>query len=185
MAVTTGTHVGPWTEEDLVGLPDEARRYELLEGTLLVNPPPRAVHQLVGFKLATALSDAATPGFLVVEAVGVRLPEGSMFIPDVLVAARDVVLADHSGILDPAAVALVVDVVSPGSRTADRVTKPAVYARAGIPSFWRIELDDGPLIVTYRLEGGHYLESGSARPGEPLTVSEPFPCTVDPAVLQP
>lgn len=190
--MAVGVHIGPWTEEDLVGLPDDLQHYELLEGILLVNPPPGGAHQLVSFKLATALHAAALPGLVVVEAMGVRLPDGSMFIPDVLVAQRDVVVANHSGILDPGAVALVVEIVSPGSRTTDRITKPTVYARAGIASFWRVELDDGPLVVAYRLEHGRYrlehgryLEIATARPGQPLTVDQPFPVTVDPADLQP
>lgn len=176
-------HPGPWTEADLIGLPDETRRYELLEGTLLVNPPPAGAHQLVSLRLARLLDDAATPGLVVVEALGVRLPDNTMFIPDVLVATGDVVRADHSGILDPSAVALVVEIVSPSSRTTDRLTKPAVYAAAGIASFWRVELDGGPAVFTYRLEHGRYVEVGSATPGERLVVDEPFPITIDPADL--
>ncbi|MDQ6615829.1 MAG: Uma2 family endonuclease [Actinomycetota bacterium] len=178
-------HVGPWNEEDLVGLPEDTQRYELLEGTLLVNPPPGGAHQLVSLKLARALYAAATPGLVVVEAMGVRLSDDTVFIPDVLVAARPVVVANTSGILDPADVALVVEIVSPGSRTIDRLTKPAVYARAGIASFWRVELDDGPAIFAYRLEQDGYVEAGSARPGESLVVNEPFPVTIDPGDLRP
>jgi len=180
-----GTHVGPWKEEDLVGLPTDTQRYELLEGTLLVNPPPGGAHQRVSLKLAGVLDSAAPSGLAVVESMGLRLPENTVFIPDVLVATRDVVLADKSGILDPACVRLVVEIVSPGSRTTDRVTKPAVYARAGIASFWRIELEDGPALVAYRLDLGRYIETGTARPGERLVFNQPFPVTIDPGDLRP
>lgn len=108
-----------------------------------------------------------------------------MFIPDVLVAARDVVLANTSGILDSADIALVVEIVSPGSQTIDRLTKPALYAGAGIASFWRVELQEGPAIFAYHLERDHYVEAGSARPGERLVVNEPFPVTIDPSDLRP
>jgi Uma2 family endonuclease len=185
VAVIVGAHVGPWTEEDLVGFPEDGQRYELLEGTLLVNPPPGGAHQRVSLKLAGVLDAAAPPGVVVVEAMGVRLPDGTVFIPDVLVAEREVVVANHSGILDHDAVALVVEIVSPGSRTADRLTKPAVYAQAGIASFWRVELDDGPAVVAYHLEQGRYVETGIALPGKPLTIDRPFPATIDPADLQP
>jgi len=183
--MAVGAHVGPWNEEDLVGLPADTQRYELLEGTLLVNPPPGGAHQLVSLKLASVLYAAATPGLVVVEAMGVRLPDDTVFIPDVLVATRDVVVANHSGILDPADVALVVEIVSPGSRTIDRLTKPAVYARAGIASFWRVELHDGPAVFAYRLDHDRYIEAGSARPGELLVIDEPFPITIDPDRLRP
>lgn len=150
-----------------------------------MNPPPGGIHQRLSLRLASALDAAATSGLTVVEVMGVRLPEGSVFIPDVMVASADAVLANRSGILDPSAVALVIEIVSPGSRTLDRFTKPTVYARAGIANFWRVELDDGPLIVTYRLEQGQYVETGSARPGETLTVDTPFPFTIDPVALKP
>jgi Uma2 family endonuclease len=185
MAIAAGTHFGPWREEDLVGLPDEARGYELLEGTLLVNPPPGGPHQTASRRLANLLEAMAPPGLFAVEGMGVRLPDNTMLIPDVLVAVREMVLSNTSGILDPTDVALVVEIVSPGSKITDRVTKPAVYAGAGVASFWRVELKEGPAIFAYRLEQGRYVEVGAARPGERLVVHEPFAVSIDPADLQP
>jgi Uma2 family endonuclease len=185
MAMAVGAHVGPWTEEDLVGLPSDTQRYELLEGALVVNPAPSGAHQRVSLMLAAVLDGAATPGWAVVQAMGVRLPDDTVFMPDVLVVTRDAVLANHSGILDAADVALVIEIVSPGSRTTDRLTKPAVYSRAGIASFWRVELTDGPAIFAYGIEDGRYAEVGSARPGERLMVEEPFPITLDPSDIRP
>jgi Uma2 family endonuclease len=185
MAIATGTHYGPWSEEDLIGLPDEARGYELLQGTLLVKPLPGGPHQVLSWKLVNLLEAAAAPRRMVVQALGVRLPDNTMFIPDVLVASREVVLANTSGILDPADITLVAEIVSPGSRIMDRLTKPALYAGAGISSFWRVELEDGPIIFAYALEQGRYVEVGAARPGERLTLSKPFAVSIDPADLQP
>jgi len=185
MAIVAGTHFGPWHEEDLGGLPDEARGYELLEGTLLVNPPPGGRHQAVSRKLANLLEAAVGSGLMAVQELGVRLPDNTMFIPDVLVANREVVLANTSGILDPTDVTLVAEIVSPGSRIMDRLTKPAAYAGVGIPSYWRIELENGPVIFAFGLEGGRYVELGAARPGEQLVVNEPFAVSIDPAELQP
>ena len=50
----------------------------------------------------------------------VRLPDNTVLVPDVLIAEREAVLDNTSGILDPAVVRLVAEIVSPGSRTADR-----------------------------------------------------------------
>lgn len=183
--MAVGVHVGPWTEEDLVGLPEDGQRYELLEGALLVNPPPGGRHQRVSLRLAGRLDSIVMAGLAVVEAMGVRVPGGSLFIPDVLVAERDAVLANDSGVLDAEVVRLVVEIVSPGSRTQDRLTKPALYAQAGIPSLWRVELDDGPAISAYQLEDGTYVEIATARPGERLELDEPFPVSLDPADLSP
>ena len=185
MAVAAGAHFGPWSEGDLLGMPEDGQRYELLEGALLVNPPPGGPHQLLSWEVVNHLKRTAPSRLVVVEAMGVRLPEDTMFIPDVLVAERDAVLANRSGILDAAVVSLVVEIVSPGSRTTDRLTKPALYAGAGIASFWRVELEEGPAVFAYRLHQGTYLEACIARPGGHLEVGEPFPISLDPTDLRP
>lgn len=185
MAIAAGTHFGPWSEEDLVGLPDEARGYELLEGTLLVNPPPGVPHQGVSWLLTGLLRAAAGPDVMVVQELGVRLPDRTMLIPDVLVGNRELLLPNTSGILDPTDVILVAEIVSPGSKIMDRLTKPALYADAGIPYYWRVELENGPAVFAYGLEGGRYVERGSARPGERLTLNKPFAVSFDPADLRP
>jgi Uma2 family endonuclease len=95
------------------------------------------------------------------------------------------VLADQSGILDASAVLLVAEIVSPRSRAIDRLTKPPLYAQAGIPSLWRVELEEGPSVFAYRLEDGHYVEVAWAEPGHVLTVDQPFPLSLDPASLRP
>ena len=184
MVIAAGAHVGPWCEEDLVDLPDDGQRYELVEGALLMNPPPGGLHQRVSLKLAGVLDAAAPAGLFAVEAMGVRLPDDTVLTPDVLVASRDAVLEDQSGILDASVVCLVAEIVSPGSRTTYRLTKPALYARAGIGFFWRVELEDGPMIVAYRLHEGRYVESASAQPEELLVVDEPFPASVAPGDLR-
>ena len=60
---------------------------------------------------------------------------------------------------------------------------PALYAQAGIPCYLRVELD--PLhVVAYRIGAdGMYEEVTRVEPGEVLTLTEPFPITIDPAVL--
>ena len=150
-----------------------------------MNPPPAGPHQRVSGKLFGLLDATTTAGFAVVEGMGVRLPDDTLFIPDVLVANRDAVLANTSGVLDPADVALAVEIVSPGSQIMDRLTKPAVYARVGIESFWRIELAGGPAIFAYRLDRDRYVEAGSARPGGLLVVDRPFALSIDPGDLAP
>ncbi|MDT7799235.1 MAG: hypothetical protein QOI78_2668 [Actinomycetota bacterium] len=80
-----------------------------------------------------------------------------------------------------------IEVMSPGSITADRTGKPAEYARAGIPHFWRVEneTDDvrGLTVFRYRLDPttGVYTSSG-AHKGK-LAVSDPFDFAMDLADL--
>lgn len=37
---------GPWAFADLVELPDDGRRYEVVDGLLVVSPPPSQAHML-------------------------------------------------------------------------------------------------------------------------------------------
>jgi len=57
------------------------------------------------------------------------------------------VIAANSPLLSPAEVLLAVEVVSPGSVTTDRITKPAQYAAAGIANFWRVETEPDELVL--------------------------------------
>jgi Uma2 family endonuclease len=182
--VVPAMHTGPWTERDLLALPEDGQRHELLEGSLLVSPPPAGRHQYAATQLELVLAPAAPSHLVVVQGLGVRLPGVNLFIPDVLVGEREAVMNDRSGILDPAPVHLVVEIVSPNSEMKDRVIKPQVYAQARIPTCWRIELEEqGPRIEAFRLRGRTYVSDGSAGPGEQLVVQRPFPLSLDPLRL--
>lgn len=81
----------------------------------------------------------------------------------------------------PEHVLLVVEVVSPGSETTDRIVKVDQYAKAGIPFFWRIEqaATGVPIIYTYVLDPA----TKAYRDGEMFTgvikAAAPFSVTVD------
>jgi Uma2 family endonuclease len=115
MSVTTAR---PWTVEDVYALPEDGMRHELLDGTLLVNPPPSVGHQLAAARLRTALARSAGAAHEVLEAVGVLLPSG-LLVPDVVVAQAAAV---HRGGRELRArdVVAVIEIVSPSSRTKDR-----------------------------------------------------------------
>jgi len=52
-----------WTLADLAGLPEDGCRYELVDGALLVSPPPTQRHQELGSNLRDVLQQAAAPGW--------------------------------------------------------------------------------------------------------------------------
>ncbi len=173
-------HAGPWSEEDFLALP-EGRRIELLDGELLVTPSAAHARQRLSMRLAMALDAAAPPGFEVLEAINVRLATGRILIPDLAVITTPGIEVVVSEARD---VALVVEIVSPGSVVTDRAVKPQLYAAAGIESYMRIELGrDGPSAVSYRLRDGRYAEESTAPPGGLLHLREPYPLRVDLAAL--
>jgi len=49
-------------------------------------------------------------------------------------------------------------VISPSTRKTDLFAKPGEYAEAGIPLFWRVELDPDLVVHAFRLTAGAYAE---------------------------
>lgn len=143
-----------WTVDDLDGMPDDAR-YEVLEGTLLVSPLERNLNLDAAISLRRQLDPRLPLGWVAEREVGVRLGQDGL-VPDVVVLRHPrTAPRNQLGVL-PADVALVVEVVSPTSRKRDRLLKPAVYAEAGIPAFWRLELEPQPRLLAYALVAGAY-----------------------------
>jgi Uma2 family endonuclease len=160
--------VGGWTTEDLDRMPVTNVRYELTDGALTVSPSPSNTHQNLSGLLLARLVAEVPPGLVAAQAVEIRFARRLTRIPDLML-----VRSDEPGRhwFAPAEVAVAIEIESPGNHIEDRTTKPAIYARYGIPHHWRIEPQ--PLTVTtYRLgEGDTYHETGR---GERLRVSEPL-----------
>jgi Uma2 family endonuclease len=176
-------HVGPWTVEEVLALPPDGQRHELVDGSLLVTPAPSAAHQRATSHLWLALSTAASGDVEVLEGINVRLGATRMFIPDVVVTSCP---GAQFSVLDAASVLLVAEVVSPSTVAVDRMLKPQLYAAAGIPHYLRVELDGagGPSVAAFDLTGGEYRPVAEARAGELLRLEAPVPVTLDPATLR-
>lgn len=176
-------HIGPWTERDYLALPDDRRRIELLDGGLLVSPAAGGRHQRLSSQLWYALGRAAPRSMEVLEAVNVRVGPGRILIPDLVVVTRPGL---DLTVWDPPQVAMVVEIVSPGSVATDRAIKPPLYAGAGIEHYLRVELGTpSPSAVACRLRGGHYVQAAAAQPGQLLRLAEPFPVDLDSPHWQP
>ncbi len=172
-----------WTFEDLRRLPDDGRRYEIIDGSLHVSPAPTPRHQRAARRLGQVLDEAAPADLEAVEAVGVDCGR-SVLQPDVIVA-RVAAFALDAVTFVPADVLLAVEVVSPSSVRMDRLVKPSVLAQAGVPAYWRVELDEpgAPLVAVYTLHGDVYREVLTARAGESVTVDAPYRVQLRPAEL--
>jgi Uma2 family endonuclease len=152
-------HRPPYTVDDLFEMPDDGNRYEVFGGSLLVSPAPAPIHQLVTDELRLIFRLALPRGVLALTGLAIRTPEDDGPIPDIVVTTADV--RAIPGALPHHFVYTVVEVVSPRSRLMDRSYKPELYAEAGIPCYWRVELKPShayrgpfPLIVVQLRDGG-------------------------------
>ncbi len=58
------------------------------------------------------------------------------------------------------------------------------YARASIEWYWLVDTDPDLMVTVLRLLGTTYVEHATARAGETLSVSEPFPVRIDVSALR-
>lgn len=147
------------TAEEYDALPENSLR-ELVDGVIHMMAPPTFWHQIVKDTLRTLLRAVKPNDLVVLSEAQVRLADGLRRIPDVVALRRSAYRRDRNQCL-PADVVLVVEVVSPGSESTDRILKPIEYARAGIEHYWRVEIAPEIVVNTYRLgESNTYQSTG-------------------------
>ncbi len=139
------------------------------------------MHQRAAHRLAVLL-DAAADGFEVLPAVNVNLSGGALVIPDLTVVRAEAATGDRC-FVDAGDVLLAVEVTTADSAVTDRVTRPALYAEAGIRHLWRLDLEPAPHLWVGTLEGGVYATVARIPAGRSARVPAPLAVQLDPADL--
>jgi Uma2 family endonuclease len=98
-----------------------------------------------------ALEATCPPEYDVTQAVEIRISSRRSLTPDVLVVTAEAARRNPSH-FQPDEVVLAIEIVSPGSKIMDRITKPAMFAEAGIPLYWRIETEPQITVHTGSLD---------------------------------
>ncbi len=124
-ALPAFSHDDPLTRRDLESITDERHRYELVDGTLIMSPSPRPLHQRAVARVLAALAKVCPAGCEALPApVDVWITDDTVLIPDVVVGRREA-FTERALIGAPE---LVVEVMSPSSEHIDRFLKPARLA---------------------------------------------------------
>ena len=131
---------GAWTYEDLLSLPDDGKRYEIIEGVLYEMPAPSWNHVVVVMNIIGLLLPIvrALGGQLATAPVDAFFPGADPVQPDILAILPDSRASGGGrGVQGPPD--LVIEVPSPSNRPHDLVTKRALYGRAGVREYWIVD----------------------------------------------
>jgi len=168
----------PFTVAELDRMPDDGRRYELLDGVLIVSPRPTTIHQFVAMRLLRVLADACPDDLCVVPEPAVELGPQTEFDPDLVVVRMDQV--GGAKFTEPPL--LVVEIRSPSTALIDLNRKKAAYERFGVPSYWIVNPDlRQPELSVFELRDGRYALAAAASGS--FTADRPFTVSMAPADL--
>jgi Uma2 family endonuclease len=171
---------GGFTAEDLDRLTDLPPHTELIDGSLVFVSPQANFHTLMMDLLVGGLRRTAPAGLRVRREMSVILGRRQRPEPDVSVVRADADLNPEATALQAADIVLAAEVVSPDSEERDRERKPQLYAKAGIPHFWRVENASGhPTVYVYELDPATRAYALTGIHHDQLKVAVPFDIDID------
>jgi len=158
-----------FTHADLLVMPDDGKRREIVDGELFVTPSPLSKHQLIVINIASAfifyLRDHPI-GRLFTAPLAVIRGDYNELEPDPLFS-----LNEHLSIVQDSvrgAPDLVTEVLSPTTTRQDRGPKLKAYARFGVPGCW-IGDPDERIVEVYRIGQTCYVGPRRFLQGHTLT----------------
>ena len=166
--MATQRRVVKFTYEDYKHTPED-KRYELLDGDLIMVPAPRTAHQRssrdIGLPLVMFV-DENELGEVFLAPTDVVLSNTDVVQPDILFVSRE-----RSHIINElnirGAPDLVVEVLSPSTAQRDRTLKRTLYALHGVSEYWQADTDAKNVTVLI-LEDGGYAVAGIYGEGQTL-----------------
>jgi len=131
------------TIEELLALPEDRLRHELLDGEHVVTPAPVLLHQAILRELFDTVQRALRGhDELIVfwSPADIVLGPKTLVQPDLFVVRKKPGqrLRKWSEVGVPV---LAVEILSPGTAARDRGTKRRIYQRAGVAEYWIVDLD--------------------------------------------
>jgi len=141
-----------YTVDEVLALPADGNRYELVHGELLVTPAPSQPHQIVlgelFYRLRTYLEDSREIARLFISPADIIWDPQEYVQPDLFVVpAREVTGSWR----DCQTLLLAVEVVSPSSARQDRIVKRQLYQQHGVSSYWIVD-PDAQVVEVWRPE---------------------------------
>jgi Uma2 family endonuclease len=149
------------TYDDFLRFPDDGMRHELIGGEHYVTPSPTLRHQKLSGRLHFALADylRAHPGTgeVYYAPLDVVFSRWDIVEPDLLLVTADqpeILTAKHI----VGAPALVIEILSPGTRSRDRRLKRQLFEQHGVREYWMVDPDHNTVTVDRRGPGGTFTQ---------------------------
>lgn len=146
-----------WTYDDLVALPEDNLRHEILDGEHFVVPSPLTKHQRLTLRLAAALfahTEAQGVGEVFVAPFDVVFSPDNVVEPDILYVSRP-----RAGIVTERNVQgapdLVIEILSESTRRRDELQKRKIYERYGVAEYWIVDPEIDAVKVYRRGAAGY------------------------------
>ncbi|MFI6124648.1 Uma2 family endonuclease [Streptomyces sp. NPDC051064] len=164
----------------------EGWRAEIVEGRIVLAPPPHAHHSGIAATVQRTLYANLPEELGIYQRLGghVALLD-ALYVPDIVVMPTGLIAAadpESNVPMDAAEALLIVEITSKGNAREDRTKKYRAYARAGVPMYLLIDRFDtrGAMatLFTEPNEDGTYKRSDAVPFGKPLPLPEPFGVTL-------
>lgn len=170
------------TADELLHMPDDGYRYDLIEGELRKMSPPGSAHEFVAMEVAMRLAEHVRQhqlGQVFAAETGFRIGRNpdTVLAPDASFVRKERIAAN--GITDeyfPEAPALIVEVISPGDTAEEVDDKMPRWLAAGVELGW-VMYPKGRTVTVYRsLDDIHVLKADETLGGGPVVPG--FTCRV-------
>ena len=156
------------TYEDLVALPDDGMRHELIDGIHYVTPSPATPHQLILGNLYLLIANYVREqrtGVVMLAPFDVVFSRYDVVVPDLIyfstVRFKEVV-GDKNAQGPPN---LAVEILSPSTRRRDEILKRRLYERTGVAEYWVVD----PKLKTVKV---HRLVQGTYQKAAELSLED-------------
>ena len=132
-----------WTADDLLDMPDDGQRYEVIDGELFVTPAPSLNHQAALGTLYVRLVEYLNSehvGYVFFSPADIRFSPRRSVQPDLFVAPS-VDGRRPQSYSEITRLMLAIEALSPSTAQLDRIVKRKLYREEGLSEFWIVDLD--------------------------------------------
>jgi Uma2 family endonuclease len=160
-----------WTYEDLLLLPEDGLRHEIIDGEHYVNASPVTRHQRVSYRLVLAIGiylEQHPIGELFFAPLDIIFTRYDVVEPDLLYISnerREIITTKNiQGSPD-----LLIEILSQSNKKYDEVTKHALYERTGVGEYWIVDPVRNAVRVFRRNAAGRYERAAELSADDTLT----------------